>query len=195
MLSNALQSTKRNCSVRTFSMCADVLEALREDSPPDIILLDIVMPLMSGIEAIPFIKSLAPVTDIIMLTGFDEDEKIFSSLSIGANGYLLKNSPINKILEGIDEVLNGGAAMSPSIAKKVLQKLGSAPIENLNYGLTPREKQILSCLVEEPTKEKIAEKLDVSFYTIQTHIKNIYFKLRVHNRSEAVVKALREKLL
>jgi DNA-binding NarL/FixJ family response regulator len=109
---------QKKFQIRCSSMCADMLGALREDSPLDLILLDIVMPLMSGIEAIPFIKSLAPMTDIVMLTGFDEDEKIFSSISIGAIGYLLKASPTNKIVERIEEVLNGGAAMSPSIAKK-----------------------------------------------------------------------------
>jgi DNA-binding NarL/FixJ family response regulator len=178
-----------------FQSCEECIDALRKEVLPDVILLDIELPGMNGIEGIAHFKALSPETEIVILTVYDDDEKVFSALCAGASGYLLKNSPKEKILDGISEVLQGGAPMNPTIARKVLTLLGGAHSAVPDYGLTEREKQILQLLVSGESKKKIADKMFLSYHTINAHIRNIYGKLHVNTRSGAISKAFKERLV
>jgi DNA-binding NarL/FixJ family response regulator len=189
-------SGKFQC-LRTFGSCEDALAALETEPPPSLVLMDVGLPGMSGIEGIGRFKFLTPSTPILILTVYDDDDKVFNALCSGASGYLLKSAPKEKVIEALQEALSGGAPMNPAIAKKVLSmfsRLGSVP-KSSNYGLTAREKEILQHMVTGLTKKEIAEKLFLSFHTVNTHLKNIYSKLQVSTRTGAVSKAFREKLL
>ena len=180
---------------QTFSSCEDALAALAVETAPEVILLDVGLPGMSGIEGIKLIKNLAPQTHIIMLTMFDDHEKVFKSICAGASGYLLKTSPKEKITGAIREVLEGGAPMNAKIAKSVLEMFAKmAAPKGDNYGLTVRENEVLQLMVGGLIKKEIAEKLSLSYHTIDTHLRNIYQKLHVHTRTGAVAKALKERL-
>ncbi len=162
---------------------------------PDIVLLDIGLPGMNGIECISHIKRLSPDSKVIMLTIHDEDDNIFRAICSGAAGYLLKDASTEEIAQSIQSVIMGGAPIDAHIAKKILdifKKLTAQPTE---YGLTNREKEILKLLVKGLSKKKIAETLFISFHTVDTHIRKIYEKLEVHNRSGAIAKALKERLV
>lgn len=158
---------------------------------PDVILMDIHLPGTSGIEATAALKAMRPEWDIVMLTGKSDQRSIFDSLCAGATGYLLKQTPPVELLRAIEEVSKGGAPMSASIARKVL---GSFQREQQSP-LTPRETEVLGRLCDGETYTAIAEALFVSGHTIRTHIKNIYQKLHVSSRAEAVRKALKDKLI
>lgn len=161
---------------------------------PDVILFDIDMPEVNGLHGVKEVRSINKNVQIIMWTVFDSDEYLFEALTLGANGYLLKGTSPAQILESITEVMNGGAPMSPSIAKKVLQYF-SRTTSNEENKLSPREKEILSELVNGKSYKMIAETLTISFQTVKTHLKNIYDKLHVHSQSEAVAKAIKERLI
>jgi DNA-binding NarL/FixJ family response regulator len=179
----------------SFETTEKALKALKINQPPAVILSDISLPGKSGVEALPVIKNLAPDTKIIMVTVHDEDDQIFSAICSGADGYLLKSDGPDQILESIKQVLDGGAPINPRIAHKVLKMFsGFAPTQH-NYDLSEREKEILNHIVGGKTKKEIAKALFLSFHTIDFHIRNIYKKLQVHSRSDAVAKALREKLV
>lgn len=172
------------------------LEGFDTHSPPDVILEDIGLPGMSGIEAISLYKKRFPDTMIIMLTIFDDDERVFEAIKAGADGYLLKRTPGEEILKGIEDVLRGGAPISPSIAKKVMQLLVNPPTHKKNKGiLTKRELTILKYLVDGLTIDMIGAELFISRHTVDTHTKNIYKKLQVHNRSGLTSKAIKEGLV
>lgn len=173
----------------------EVLRILETGIAPDIILLDIGLPGMSGLECINKIKAISPASHVIILTVFDDNDNIFKALCSGASGYLLKDSSTESIINSISEVLGGGAPINPQIAKKMLEMFTmlAAPIKD--YGLTDREKEILKLLVEGPTKKKISKLLFISYHTVDTHLKNIYAKLQVHTRSGAVAKVLKENLV
>ncbi|MEP7263289.1 MAG: response regulator transcription factor, partial [Bacteroidota bacterium] len=145
---------------------------------PDVILFDIDMPEVNGLQGVKEVRSINKDVQIIMWTVFDSDEYLFEALSLGANGYLLKGTPPAQILESITEVMNGGAPMSPSIAKKVLQYF-SRTVSTGENKLSPREKEILTELVNGKSYKMIAETLSISFQTVKTHLKNIYDKLHV----------------
>ena len=159
---------------------------------PDVILCDIDMPIVNGLEAVKQIRTINKQVQIIMWTVFDGDEYLFEALALGANGYLLKGTPPAQLLESITEVMNGGAPMSPSIAKKVLQSFSKSQTPN---NLSEREKEILTELVSGKSYKMIAEATGITFQTVKTHLKNIYDKLHVHSQSEAVAKAIRERLI
>ncbi len=164
--------------------------------PPDVLLMDINLGGMSGIEGVRALKSMFPAMNILMLTVFEENDKIFQSLCAGASGYLLKRTPPSKILEAITEVHNGGAPMTASVARKVLDLFTSvAPPTLPEVHLTMREKEILQHLVSGSSYKKIGRDLFISFDTVNSHIKNIYEKLQVHSKTEAVTKALKHKLV
>jgi DNA-binding NarL/FixJ family response regulator len=179
---------------RAFSSCEEALAELRGHSRPDVILLDVGLPGMSGLEGIALLTAAAPRAHIIMLTVFDDSEKILKAICAGASGYLLKGAQPEKIAEAIHEVLNGGAPMNGRIARSVLKMFArmAAPAEN--YGLTPREEQVLKHLVSGLTKKEIAAESGLSYHTIDTHLRNIYTKLQVHTRGGAVAKALQARL-
>jgi DNA-binding NarL/FixJ family response regulator len=172
---------------------------LLEEHKPDLILMDINMPGMNGIDATRQVKEKYPDIKVMMLTVFDEDEKIFQSILAGASGYMLKDEKPAKIMEAIEECMEGGAPMSPVIASKALQLLrGKREQQNKNaeeYGLTKRELEILQKTSEGLTNNQIAEVLFISPKTVRKHIENIYQKLQVHNRVEAVNVAVRDKLI
>lgn len=166
---------------------------------PDVVLMDIEMPGMSGIEALHEIKKHYPKLNVLMQTVFEDDDKIFESICQGASGYILKNTPPAQLLDAIADTYNGGAPMSPVIAKKVLQLLQSKskqPVAAENeIALTTREKEVLLHMVNGMSYKMIAAKCDVTFETVRSHIKNIYAKLHVTTMTEAVVKAVKDNLV
>ena len=188
------ESDKMECKYAVDS-CEESFEILEKDYVADVILLDIKLPGISGIEGIRKIKAISPTTHIIILTVFDDDDKIFNAICLGASGYLLKSSSIQKIEEAVENVLCGGAVMTPSIAAKVLQMFGQYSQPKQDYGLTQREKEILRLLIDGMSKKYIAEQLYISLYTVDTHLKNIYSKLHVHSQMDMITKTLKEHLL
>lgn len=178
-----------------FSSCEAALEELHRSAFPDIILMDIGLPGMSGIEGVQKVKAISPETRVVMLTVFDENDMIFRAICAGASGYLLKSESTERIIESLQDVLNGGAPMNAQIAAKVVDMFSRLAAPKANYGLTPREREILQCLVDGLAKKQIADKLFLSFHTIDMHMRGIYTKLQVHSRSGAVAKALKENLL
>lgn len=179
--------------VGDYEDCSSVRRIV-EELQPDIVLMDIDMPKMNGIEGLRIIKETRPETAIIMHTVFEDDEKLFDSLCAGANGYLLKNTPYAKLLEALEEVRHGGAPMSASVARKVLQSF-QKPNARDKYGLSPRELEVMQCLVKGYSYKMIASALFISLATVQAHIRNIYAKLHVNCGREAVVIALRERII
>lgn len=184
----------RFVSICGFTRCEDALKSLSYETNPDIILLDISLPGMTGIEGIAFFKSVLPECCIIILTVHDDNENVFNALAAGASGYILKTSTKENILASIDEVLQGGAPMTSRIARKVLDIFMSLHRPALEYNLTDREKEVLHALVEGKTKKQIAELLFLSHHTVDNHIRSIYNKLHVQTRTAAVAKALKERL-
>ncbi|RMF58741.1 MAG: DNA-binding response regulator [Calditrichaeota bacterium] len=195
-LLNVINRSARLTCRDAFVCGEDALRALEEQGlAPDVVLLDIGLPGMNGVECIPQIKSLSPASKIVMLTIHDDDDNVFKAICAGASGYLLKDAPAEEIVLAIESVLQGGAPMNSHIAKKVLDLFKKLAAPPANYGLTIREKEILKLLVEGLSKKQIAAKLFLSYHTVDTHIRNIYQKLEVHTRSGAVAKALKEHLL
>lgn len=188
-------SDEMNCSYN-FISCEAAFETIEKYAlDPDIILLDIGLPGMTGIEGIVHLKNVSPSSKVIILTIRDDDESIFKAICSGASGYLLKDSTSDKILEAVREVLNGGAPMNSSIAARVLKMFKDLAPGQGDYSLTKREKEILKLLVDGLSKNNIAEKLFLSYHTVDAHIRKIYEKLEVHSASGAVAKALKENLL
>jgi DNA-binding NarL/FixJ family response regulator len=180
--------------VGAFGDCEKALPELR-DLLPDVILMDIGLPGMSGIEGVKTIKACFPEIEILMLTIYEDDAKVFESLYAGASGYLLKKTPPAKILEAISEITSGGAPMSPKIARKVLDVFHKENASGEIDHLSAREKEILSLLVDGLSYKAIGDRLFISPHTVRTHLKNIYEKLHVHSKSEAAVKAVKQRLL
>lgn len=178
-----------------FASCEEALPALQRGDAPEVILMDVGLPGMSGLEGIRAIKAVSPVTHVIMLTVFDDQEKIFQAICAGASGYLLKTMPEEHIAISIREVMNGGAVMTPRIAQKVLDMFTRLAAPKEDYGLTLREREILDLMVQGLIKKEIADRLSLSYHTVDTHLRNIYSKLQVHTRTGAVSKALKEHLL
>lgn len=165
---------------------------------PDLVLMDIQMPVMDGIEATEKIKAQQPNVKIVMLTVFDQENFILQAILAGANGYLLKESDPGQLREAISEALDEGAPMSPSIAKKALkliQQLGNKPEAKVDFGLSKRELEVLQELALGHNYQIIAEKLFISPKTVRKHIENIYKKLQVHNKVEAVQLAIKNQLV
>lgn len=193
------EAINKSSSIRcenTFNSGEAALDFIvKEELVPDIILLDIGLPGLSGIELIPELKKLSPTSKVIIITIHDEDENIFKAICSGASGNLLKDLSSDKIIESISEVLNGGAPMNSHIAKKVLNMFRDQNVKSAGYDLSEREREILSFLVEGLSKKQIGEKIFLSHHTVDSHLRNIYAKLEVHSRSSAISKAIREKLL
>jgi len=173
-------------------------EALDRIGPvaPDVLLADIGLPGMSGIDGVRLFKERHPALTVLMLTVYDDDERIFDALCAGACGYLLKKTPPARLLEGIREAARGGAPMSPEVARRVVSLFRDIhPPEHADYHLTPHELRLLKLLVEGHNYKTAAAQLGITFNTVCFHIKQIYQKLQVHSKSEAVAKALRNRLI
>jgi DNA-binding NarL/FixJ family response regulator len=181
------------CSQR-FANAEDALDALLGGAVPDVVLLDVELPGKSGIEAVSQIKAISPATRIVMLTVFDDHEKVFRAICAGASGYLLKTSSVERIVESVHEALDGGAPMTPRVAKSVLDMFARLSRPQHDYGLTRQEQRILELMAQGLIKKEIADRLALSYHTVDTHLRNIYTKLHVHTRTGAVAKALQEKL-
>lgn len=176
------------------SSCEEMTNALKGGDMPDVVLMDIVLPGVSGIEGVRRIKEASETTPVIMLTIYEDDDKVFSAICAGASGYLLKSSSSQEVIESIRVVLAGGSPITPSIARKVLNKFAEKNAPAKDYGLTQRELEVLHLLVEGHSMKQVAGKLIVEISTIDTHIRNIYTKLHVWNRATLVAKAIKEKL-
>ena len=178
----------------------ELIEKLEADSNIDTILMDIEMPELNGIEATGFIRNKYSGIKVIMLTVFDDEEKIFNSIQAGANGYLLKDESPDRIFESIEMIINGGAPMSPIIAAKTLELLRN-PIALLiddpkdDFSLSKREIEVLEQLSKGEDYIKIANLLFISPATVRKHIENIYKKLEVHNKVQAIQKAIKHKII
>ena len=164
---------------------------------PDVVLMDIDMPQVNGIEGLKRIKKSMPQVQIIMQTVFEDESKIFEAIYAGADGYFLKKTPPNKLIDGIRDVLEGGAPMTPYVAKKVLemfqvQSTGKRPN---HFDLTPREVEILVMLTKGMSYKMIADATGLSFHTVNAHLKKIYEKLHVHSATEAVAKAFDHRIV
>ncbi len=180
--------------VGNFGNCEDMLADL-DDLLIDVLLMDIGLPGMSGIEGIKRVKELYPSIEILMLTVYDDDDKIFQSIYSGASGYILKNDSPDEIIRAIREIKTG-SPMSAAIARRVLnfiREIETFPKHN-TFKLTPREIDILQLLVDGLSFKRIADSLFISPFTVHSHIKRIYEKLHVHSKAEAVSKALRNKI-
>ncbi len=167
---------------------------------PDIILMDIEMPGMDGIEAVRLIKKDYPQVQILMQTVFEDDDRVFDSICAGASGYILKSFLNTKLIDAIIELQFGGSPMSPSIARKVLHRLQGLPIQKVipdqnEYKLTPREKEVLVEIVNGLSYKMIADRLNISYETVRSHIKKIYEKLHVASLTEAVAKAIHQRIV
>jgi DNA-binding NarL/FixJ family response regulator len=181
--------------VSSYGMMETALARIENDKP-DAILTDLGLPGMSGIEGIERLRKIFPDVPIIALTIYDNDTEIFNALCNGANGYLLKNTPPARLLEALKEAVDGGSPMSPTIAARVVNLFRTfRPPEHAEYHLTPQEITLLKLLIEGHHKKTAAKEMEISVHTVSFHLKNIYEKLQVHSKTEAVAKALREKIV
>lgn len=172
------------------------VEAALSDFPEcDVVLLDINLPGRSGIESIPAIKKICPSAQIVMLTGLDDDDSIFNALLAGADGYLLKKTNPGKVLSAIEDAADGGTPMTPYVARRVIEHFKLSVPAQTDYQLSEREKEILAALIQGHDNRAIAEKLFISYETVRNHLKRIYEKLHVNSRSQAVSKALTERIV
>jgi DNA-binding NarL/FixJ family response regulator len=176
-----------------YERCDDAANIVRVQNP-DVVLMDIDMPGKSGIEGVSMVKETIPEIAVIIYTVFEDEEKLFRCLCAGANGYLLKKTPPQKLFDAIQEVLDGGAPMSPVIARKVLTTFHTHS-GKFTYALTPREMDVLQHLIKGYGSKQIAAIMHLSFDTVRSHLKNIYRKLHVNCGEEAIVKALQERIV
>ena len=194
-LARLLQWTEGFNCVGVFPACEGYLGAIA-DAAPDVVLMDIGLPGMSGIEGVSQLKKRSPGTNVLMLTVFEDDQKILDSICAGASGYLLKLTAPEKILEAIREIVNGGAPLTAKVARRLLASIaGTAPAPPLHVELSDREKQILTGLVDGLSYKMIADRYSISLDTVRTHIRSIYEKLHVHSRSQAITLAMRNRLV
>ena len=180
---------------RSFRTMEDALAGVA-DARPQVVLTDLGLPGMSGIDGIRLLQERIPGVPILALTVHDSDEKVFAALCAGASGYLLKNTPPARLLDSLRDVADGGAPMSPEIARRVVALFRDyRPPSHASYHLTPQENELLKLLVDGHHKKTAAQAMGISVNTVSFHLKNIYEKLQVHSKTEAVAKALRERLI
>lgn len=181
--------------VGAFRTMEDALSQIRPGEV-DVILTDIGLPGMSGIEGIHLLRVRLPDVPTVALTVYDADQQVFRALCAGASGYLLKNTPPARLLTALQEVAGGGAPMSPEVARRVVELFRQfRPPDHAEYRLTPQENELLRLLTNGHHKKTAAHEMGISVNTVSFHLKNIYEKLQVHSKTEAVAKALRERLI
>jgi len=195
---------KTDNALEVVGSFADVFDCVEDvkSCMPDVVLMDIEMPGMNGIEAVTILKKQLPNIEILMQTVFEDDERVFDSICAGASGYILKNQLNTKLISFVNELRQGGSPMSPSIARKVLIKMQQVadavrPVADTgnNYQLSSREKEVLACIVNGLSHKMIADELSISYETVRSHVKKIYEKLHVASTTQAVSKAMKEKLV
>lgn len=190
-----INGTPGYACVGAFRSVEDALRSIG-DNAPDVMLLDIQLPGMSGSEGVKVLQEKYPLLEIVMLTVLAEQEKVFESICNGACGYLLKETPPTRLLEAIREAHEGGSPMSPEIARKVVKLFQqTGPPEKFDDQLTPQELRLLKLLAQGYSYARAASELNISLNTVRDHIRGIYDKLHVHSKSEAVSKALRNRLI
>jgi DNA-binding NarL/FixJ family response regulator len=190
-----LNSSAEFTCEKDFGACEPMLAELGVSEPPELILMDIGLPAMSGIEGVAHVRAAAPATRSVMLTVFEDNDRVLEAIAAGAAGYLHKSSSLEEIVDSLRTILAGGAPINPHIARKVLEMFAKMSAPAADYGLTRREKELLQLLVEDLTQAEIAEKLFVSPHTVNMHLRNIYGKLQVQSRTGAVAKILKERLV
>lgn len=192
MLINGTDGFRCSGAYRTMEEALDKIKG----EIADVVLSDIGLPGMSGIEGIRILKERYPNLTVLMLSVYEDDERIFDALCAGACGYLLKRTSPARLIESLKEAVQGGAPMSPEVARRVVALFRDIrPPERADYQLTPHETRLLKLLVEGHNYKTAAAELGVSFHTIHFHVRNIYEKLQVHSKSEAVSKALRDRIV
>jgi DNA-binding NarL/FixJ family response regulator len=194
-LARGLERTGRFVCSGSFSSAEAALAAAAQGEAPSAVLLDVGLPGMDGIEALPRLRERLPAAALIVLTVFEDEDKIMRAICSGAQGYLLKTAPVSEIAAAIDDVLGGGSPMNSRIARRVLELFSRLVPQQKNYGLTVREKEILQQMVEGRIKKEIASRVGLSVHTVNTHMRNIYDKLQVNTVNGAVAKALKERLV
>jgi len=181
--------------IGSYRSMEEALDKLKHHQP-HLLLSDIGLPGMSGIEGVAILKERYPELLILMLTVYDDDERIFDAMCAGASGYLLKKTPPARLLDSLREVASGGAPMSPEVAKRVVALFREIrPTERADYELTPHETRLLKLLVQGHNYKTAATELGVTVHTVSFHLRSIYEKLQVHSKSEAVAKALQNRLV
>lgn len=180
---------------RRFTACEDALASLADQAAPRVILLDVELPGMSGIDALALFRQQAPQTALVILTVFEDDDKIFRAICAGAAGYLLKTSSTEDLAAAIRSAAGGGSPINPTIARRVLDMFSKANPPQRDYGLTPREKEILQLLVQGHSIKEAAAALNIGYYTADEYIRAVYEKLQVRSRSSAVAKAVQEGIV
>ena len=194
-LKELIDGTPGHRCTGAFGSVEEALEPITSD-PPDVVLLDIGLPGMSGIDGIPFLLKRSPRTRVLVLTVYNDDDRIFAALCAGACGYLLKKTPPVRLMESLKDAIDGGGPMSPEVAGRVIQLFRDfRPSGPDKHRLTPHEFRLLKLLAEGHSYKTAANELDVSVNTIGFHMKQIYDKLHVHSKTEAVAKALRSGLV
>ena len=189
-----LDKQKNFTCKHAYGSVEELLEQTEVLPELDVLLMDIGLPGMSGIDGMKLIKESYPSVEIVMLTIYHDSQKIFSSLCAGASGYLLKNTPLSELRQSIEQLLEGGAPMSPQIARKVIKHFTPNQKPRRKTSLTPREKQIVVGLVDGLSYKLIADRMNISVETVRFHIKNIYQKLHVHSKAEVISKSLKGEI-
>ncbi|HEY2082474.1 MAG TPA: response regulator transcription factor [Verrucomicrobiae bacterium] len=190
-LARVLNRAEGFCCISHYPNAEDALKALPQ-AKPEVVLMDINLPGMNGVECVRQLKQSLPTVQVMMLTVYEDTENIFNALAAGASGYMLKRTPRDELLDAIREVHRGGSPMTTHIARKVVQSFQRAvPAASATEALSPREQEVLDCLAQGFLYKEIAEKLSISYETVHTYIRRIYEKLQVRTRTEAVAKFLR----
>jgi DNA-binding NarL/FixJ family response regulator len=181
----------------SYGSVEDLLKGLRDGNVPNVLIMDIGLPGMSGIEGMKIVKERHPEIDIVVFSVYNDPKRIFDSLVAGATGYLLKNTPLEEIKEGIELLANGGSPMSPQIARKVIEYFGKPNVnkkKEIESPLSSKEKEIVVGLVDGLSYKLIADRMNISIETVRFHIKNIYRKLHVHGKAEVISKSLKGEI-
>ena len=178
----------------SFGSVEDLLENLQSEKLPNVLIMDLGLPGMSGIEGMKILKEKYPEIDLIVFSVYNDPKKIFDSLCAGATGYLLKNTPLDEIKEGIELLAKGGSPMSPQIARKVIEFFGQTKKKEVTSPLSLKEKEIVIGLVDGLSYKLIADRMNISIETVRFHIKNIYRKLHVHGKAEVISKSLKGEI-